>query len=152
MKTILDIFTYCFLCLLLMKLFIINFYNCTVTQGMHFFLMYSKDDYFKIILGNQHPVQGRLPRKTQALIWNFLIWISNTIKDQFGLFLFSKTRKYLWSRLRDLGQNRESHGKTVRLGRSGKHLFEWLCCYKWIHFSLNWRMFWVTHLLVNLLF
>ena len=55
-------------------------------------------------------------------------------------------------RLRDLGQNRESHGKTVRLGRSGEHLSEWLCCCKRIHFSLNWRMFWITHLLVNLLF
>ena len=52
---------------------------------------------FKIILGNQHPVQGRLPRKTQALIWNFLICISNMIKDQVGLILFSKTWKNLWS-------------------------------------------------------
>ena len=49
---------------------------------------------FKIILGNKHPVLGRVPRKTQALIWNFLICISNTIKDQFRLFLFSKTWKY----------------------------------------------------------
>ena len=40
----------------------------------------------------------------------------------------------------------------MRLGRSGEHLFEWLCCCKRIHFSLNWRMFWITHLLVNLLF
>ena len=52
---------------------------------------------FKIILGKQHPVQGRLPRKTQALIWNFLICISNMIKDQVGLILFSKTWKNLWS-------------------------------------------------------
>ena len=51
---------------------------------------------FKIILGNQQLVQGRLAKKTQALIWNFLIFISNTIKDQFGLFLFSKTWKNLW--------------------------------------------------------
>ena len=55
-------------------------------------------------------------------------------------------------RLRDLGQNRESHSKTVRLVRSVEHLFKWLCCCKRIHFSLNWRMFWITHLFVNLLF
>ena len=58
----------------------------------------------------------------------------------------------LTMRLRDLGQNCESHSKTVRLVRSVEHLFEWLCCCKRIHFSLNWRMFWITHLLVNLLF
>ena len=33
-----------------------------------------------------------------------------------------------------------------------EHLFEWLCCCKLIHLSLNWRIFWITHLLVNLLF
>ena len=59
---------------------------------------------------------------------------------------------YLIVRLQGLGQNRESHGKTVRLGMSGEHLFEWLWYCKRIQFSLNWRMFWITHLLVNLLF
>ena len=35
--------------------------------------------------------------------------------------------------------------------KNGEHLFEWLYCSKWLHFSLNWRIFWITHLLVNLL-
>ena len=34
-------------------------------------------------------------KETQALIWNFLICISNMIKDQFGLFFFSKTENIL---------------------------------------------------------
>ena len=34
-------------------------------------------------------------KETQALIWNFLICIGNMIKDQFGLFLFSKTENIL---------------------------------------------------------
>ena len=104
MKTILDIFfTYCFLCLLQMKFFMINFFNCTLKQGMQFALFGGtlKKTNFKIILGNQHPAQSRLARKTQALIWNFLICISNTIKDQFGLFLFSRTWKNLSTRAKE---------------------------------------------------
>ena len=63
-------------------------------QGMQFALFRGtlKTANFKIILGNQHPAQSMLARKTQALIWNFLICISNIIKDQFGFF-FQKHEK-----------------------------------------------------------
>ena len=36
--------------------------------------------------------------------------------------------------------------------KNGEYLLEWLCCCKWLHFSVNWRTFWITLLLVNLLF
>ena len=68
-------------------------------QGMQFALFGGtlKTANFKTILGNQHPAQSMLARKAQALIWNFLICISNIIKDQFGLFFFSKTWENLWT-------------------------------------------------------
>ena len=52
----------------------------------------------------------------------------------------------LWKRIPLVMDDNEEDFKNV------EHLFEWLCCCKWIHFSLNWRNFWITHLLANLLF
>ena len=70
------------------------------------------------------------PNTNQAmeLIWNFPICILDMVKDQFGLFLCfkmwksSKEENCLTSQFTvapwDSNQNRESQGKTMRLGRS----------------------------------
>ena len=97
MKIILDIFTHCFFVFGADKVFYdksFKLHNET-RNAISSFWCTLKMTNFKIILGNQHPVQGRLARKTRALIWNFLNCISNTIKDQLGLFLFLKTWKNL---------------------------------------------------------
>ena len=108
------------------------------------FLLHTKDDRIKDQITNQHSLPGRLgytgrlARETQALIWNFLICISNIIKDLSELLLFSKawidpspsakernylTRQFtvriscLTMRSWCSGHNRESQRKTLWLGR-----------------------------------
>ena len=62
-------------------------------------------------------------KETQALIWNFLICIGNMIKDQFGLFLFSKTENIIeiWIKIVSLTANRETWQVCI-LTRELNHL------------------------------
>ena len=79
-----------FLCSL--KLSFINFIGCFMRLGMQIaFLVHIKTTNLKSKLWNQHPIQSRLVRASQALIWNFPVCISDMVQNQFGLFLFSKT-------------------------------------------------------------
>lgn len=42
----------------------------------------------KMRLVNLHPIQYKLNKKTQVLIWNILICIGNMVKDQLIIFSF----------------------------------------------------------------
>ena len=50
----------------------------------------------QIRLWNQHLIQDRLAKETQALIQNFLIYISIMIKDQINFFFQKPENKPLW--------------------------------------------------------
>ena len=95
-----------------------------------------KTPNLKIRPWNQHPIPSRLAAETQELFRKSPVCTGNMTKDQIGLFSFSKLWKYpsvsttegrchltvrilcLSVRPWDSSQNREPHGKTVRLGRS----------------------------------
>ena len=97
-KSLLDIFTRWFLCLLQMKPFWqISLIGYSSRECMFLFLVHIKDDQSRdqIIKSAPNTRQaGRLARGTQTFIWNFPICIDNIIKYQFGLLLFWKTWKY----------------------------------------------------------
>ena len=59
------------------------------------------------------------------------------------IWLYTISFQRLWKRIPVVMDDNEKDFKN------GEHLIEWLGCCKWIHFSLNWRIFWITHLLVH---
>lgn len=71
-------------------------------------------------LGNKHPVQDKLARKTQVLIRKFPICINNIIQGQLGLLLFLKILKYPYIYREDFVsyQNQESNGQNRDIWQS----------------------------------
>ena len=75
--------------------------------------------------------------KYYSINWYIYIYIH--------IWLYKIIFQGLWKRIPLVMDDNEKDFKN------DEHLFEWLCCCKWLYFSLNERMFWITHLLVNIL-
>ena len=77
---------------------------------------------------------------------SYRTWNQSLLKDystEIYIWLYKISFQRLWKRIPVVTDDNEKDFKN------GEHLIEWLGCCKWIHFSLNWRIFWITHLLVH---
>ena len=72
--------------------------------------------------------------KDYRIDWDIYIWLCKISFPR------------LWKRIPVVMDDNEKDFKN------SEHLIEWLGCCKWLHFLLNWIIFWITHLLVNLLY
>ena len=78
--------------------------------------------------------------------WNQSLLKDYNIDWDIYIWLCKISFPRLWKRIPVVMDDNEKDFKN------SEHLFQWLCCCKWIHFSLNWIIFLITHLLVNLFF
>ena len=82
---------------------------------------------------------------------SYRAWNESLLKDYninwdiYNIWLYKIIFQRLWERIPLVMDDNEKDFKN------GEHLFEWLYCCKWLHFSLNWKIFWITHVLVSLL-
>ena len=82
---------------------LVKFFDCKIKPGTQSsFWRISKTTNVNSSLWSQKLIQSRLDWASRALIYNLPICIDGMVKDQFDLFLFSKTWKYFSQRIKDV--------------------------------------------------